>query len=144
VKVVAAMRRFAALSAAERGFAIRALGVVAWVRIRLTVSRFPAVDRLTNERPIRPAVGPHPPARIGSTVAAVSAFVPGASCLTQALATRVLLADEGHSSRLRLGMARIEGRLQAHAWLESEGAVVVGGAGHEQFAPFESAPSPNR
>jgi Transglutaminase-like superfamily len=74
----------------------------------------------------------------------VSAFVPGASCLTQALATRVLLADEGHSSTLRLGMARIEGRLQAHAWLESGGAVVVGGAGHEQFAPFEAAPSPNR
>jgi hypothetical protein len=145
VKVLSAPRRFVALSPPERRLALRALGIVVRVRVRLTVSSFPTVDRLTKERPIRETVGPHSAARIGSTVAAVSGYVPGASCLTQALATRALLAEEGHASTLRLGMARIDGRLQAHAWLESDGTIVVGGTGHRQFVPFESAaPSPNR
>jgi len=139
--VYSTVRHFIALPPSERRLALRALAVVVWVRVRLTVSSFPMVDRLTRERPVRDVVGPHSAARIGSTVAAVSHYVPGASCLTQALATRVLLASEGHPSNLRLGMARIDGRMQAHAWLESDGTIVVGGAGHHQFAPFESAPA---
>lgn len=140
----AALRRFVDLPPSERRLALRALAVVVWIRVRLTVSPFPTVDRLTKERPVRDAVGRHSAARIGSAVAAVSGYVPGARCLTQALATRVLLAAEGHPSTLRLGIARIDGRLQAHAWLESDGTIVVGAAGHGRFAPFESvAPSPD-
>lgn len=138
MKVYATLRRFAALPPSERRLALRALAVVVWVRVRLTASSFPTVDRLTRERPVRDAVGRHSAARIGSAVQAASAYVPGATCLTQALAARVLLSSEGHPSRLRLGMARIDGSLQAHAWLESDGTIVVGGAGHRQFVPFES------
>ena len=141
MKVSRTIRSFLSATPSERRLAFRALATVIWVRARLTVSSFPTVDRLTNERPVRASVGPNSAARIGSAVAAVSAYVPGASCLTQALATRVLLAEGGHPSNLRLGMARIDGRIQAHAWLESDGTIVVGGAGHTQFAPFEPLPA---
>jgi hypothetical protein len=41
-------------------------------------------------------------------------------------------------------MALIDGRPQAHAWLESDGAIIVGGEGHAQFAPFKpTARTPN-
>lgn len=144
MRFLATLRRFAALPSSERRLGLRALGVVVWVRLRLTVSSFPTVDRLTGERPVRQAVWQHSAVRIGSAVEAVSGYVPGATCLTRALAARVLLSSEGHASSLRLGMARIDGRLQAHAWLESDGTIVVGGAGHRQFAPFGSvASSPN-
>jgi Transglutaminase-like superfamily len=92
---------------------------------------------MTSEGPRRTALHRHAPARVGATVAAVSRFVPGASCLTQALAARVVLAREGYDSTLQLGMARIDGRLQAHAWLVCDGLIVVGGAGHDQFAQFD-------
>jgi hypothetical protein len=56
-------------------------------------------------------------------------MVPGASCLTQALAAQYLLARSGHRSQLRVGVAQDpSGRLLAHAWLVSDGRVVIGGS----------------
>ena len=44
------------------------------------------------------------------------------------MAGQVLLGRQGEPSELRLGVAKDDwGALQAHAWLESNGAVVVGG-----------------
>jgi hypothetical protein len=60
-------------------------------------------------------------------IVSASAYVPKASCLIQALAARYLLRRYGRQGRLRLGIARDpQGRLQAHAWIESEGLVVLG------------------
>jgi len=53
--------------------------------------------------------------------------VPAASCLTQALAMLVLLDWFGHSSELRIGVAKNGAdRLKAHAWVECEGKIVIG------------------
>jgi Transglutaminase-like superfamily len=49
------------------------------------------------------------------------------TCLTQALATQILLGWRGHPTHLRIGVAYSEtGQLQAHAWIESGGKIVVG------------------
>jgi hypothetical protein len=54
--------------------------------------------------------------------------VPRASCLTQALAAQMLLARSGHRSTIRVGVATDDrGNLLAHAWLISDGRVVIGG-----------------
>jgi hypothetical protein len=56
-----------------------------------------------------------------------SRVVPYPTCLTQALATRVLLKRRGKVPELRIGVTKNDvGRLEAHAWLESDGVVVVG------------------
>jgi len=61
-------------------------------------------------------------------VAVASRYVPLVTCLTQALATQVLLGRCGHPASLRIGVARSErGQLQAHAWVESQGRIVFGG-----------------
>lgn len=76
---------------------------------------------------------------IAWAVTVASHYVPAATCLTQALAARVLLAGRGHSARLCIGVARSEsGRLQAHAWVECAGRVVIGGA----EAPVRFTPLP--
>src|SRR5882724_7407403 len=66
--------------------------------------------------------------RVTWAVTLASRHLPGSTtCLTQALATQLLLRRRGHSACLRIGVARSgAGKLQAHAWVESGGKVVIG------------------
>lgn len=65
--------------------------------------------------------------KVSSSVRRVSKYVPGASCLTQALATQVLLTRRGQISNLRIGVNKdVEGDFKAHAWVESEGKIIIG------------------
>ena len=53
---------------------------------------------------------------------------PNTPCLTQAVVIHGLLLRNGHPSQLRVGVRKDrEGRFGAHAWVESEGRIVVGG-----------------
>lgn len=66
-------------------------------------------------------------------------FVPGATCLPQALAGYVLFARHGAPCAIRIGVRKSADRaLEAHAWLEREGRVVVGGPVSPEFVPFPS------
>lgn len=66
-------------------------------------------------------------AKVGWAIAAVSRFVPQATCLTQALAAQTLLKTLSQPARMRIGVAKGErGNLEAHAWVESGGRVIVG------------------
>jgi hypothetical protein len=59
------------------------------------------------------------------------------TCLTQALAIHVLLARQGCKSILRIGVKRdTDGKFIAHAWLEKDGIILIGGAGHRSYAPM--------
>ncbi len=70
-------------------------------------------------------------ARVESIVWSVnvmSRYVPLATCLTQALVAFKLLEEVGQPACLRIGVARLElGKIEAHAWVESKGRVVIGG-----------------
>lgn len=49
------------------------------------------------------------------------------TCLTKALAAQVLLDWHGLESQLHIGVAKsAEDDLEAHAWLESEGTILIG------------------
>ncbi|MCI0440308.1 MAG: lasso peptide biosynthesis B2 protein [Chloroflexi bacterium] len=77
------------------------------------------------------------------TVWAVNAAgrrVPWAStCLTRALAAQVMLGRIGESSDLHIGVTKDEGgALQAHAWLEGRGGVIIGG--EESLLDFTRLP----
>ena len=72
--------------------------------------------------------------RIAWAVAVASEYVPNATCLTQALAALVLLQREGYGTCLRIGVARsAEGQFEAHAWLERDGRILVGGSGFGRY-----------
>lgn len=62
-------------------------------------------------------------------VAVASRYMPGgAKCLAQAMATQVLLGRRGYPAALRIGVAKGEaGQLEAHAWVESQGKIIIGG-----------------
>lgn len=75
--------------------------------------------------------------RVSRAVRRASRVVPGASCLTQALAVQGLLERHGLQTRLHIGVTSEGGQtMRAHAWLDSQGVTVIGGAGAEQWTPL--------
>ena len=62
-------------------------------------------------------------------IGVASGHVPNATCLSRSLALQALLARYGQQAELRIGVARQSGdRLDAHAWVELDGRVLLGGA----------------
>lgn len=55
-----------------------------------------------------------------------SQYMPGVKCLARALTTEVLMNQYGHQPQLRIGVAKRRGKLEAHAWVESQGQVLIG------------------
>lgn len=68
-------------------------------------------------------------------VGAVGRRIPGATCLTQALALRYLLEKRGIRSELEIGVGKDVRGFKAHAWLTVDGRVVHGGG--RQLANYE-------
>jgi len=65
--------------------------------------------------------------RIVWAVETASRYVPFATCLTRALVVQMLFAKEGYPAHLCIGVVKSkEDRLEAHAWVESEGRIVTG------------------
>jgi hypothetical protein len=60
-------------------------------------------------------------------VSAAARRVPKATCLTQALATQIMLGRRGHRTSLQLGIMKTQaGKFDAHAWVERNGHVLIG------------------
>lgn len=105
--------------------------LLASLRIALTVLPFRMVLRLFDTPPRR---GMRPPSevyrrRVVWAVDAVGRRMLGSRpCLAQALAVRWMFRRHGEETALRIGVRRgAAGRIEAHAWLERDGAIVIGG-----------------
>jgi hypothetical protein len=135
---------FLHLEGKERLLVLEALVMVVAIRLGLWLLSFQKLRALVTRLGQCP-VGSHsanslPVDRIAWAVRAVGQFVPYASCLTQALAGQVLLARRRHPTRLHIGVARkSQEGLEAHAWLECEGRIVLGD--HGFLATYTAFPS---
>jgi len=97
-----------------------------WIALRIVPFR--RLVRWTDVAPRR-AEDPDraPVARIVWAVEAVGRrLFPARPCLPQALAARGLLARRGVPTTLRIGIQKDED-VDAHAWLERDGEVLIGG-----------------
>jgi hypothetical protein len=139
-------RSFKRRSVPERkAFALATVLVVA-VRIALTIapSRWiiGAVRRLSQRTPSR-VVRRRGTVMSDSTlvwaVETASRFVPRATCLTQALAAQIVLQRHGYSATFCLGVPAIPVRpFRAHAWLELDGRIILGGEESRRLARLSS------
>ena len=121
-----ALRKFIRRSPVERRLLLEALAVVPLVRLALWLLPFRIVRRMVHVG-LKPRPTSVPVEQIVWAVTAVASRVPRATCLTQALAASVLLPRYGHDATPRVGVAKDDdGRLRAHAWLESGGATILG------------------
>jgi len=71
---------------------------------------------------------PSPVENIAQAVDGISRYMPGKTkCLARALTAKVLLHQQGYVPKLQIGVAKSDhGSLEAHAWIEYEGQIVIG------------------
>ncbi len=124
------------------------------VRLALVVLPFRSVlrmaDRVGRTRALSSRYSPDDEnARLHRIVWAVKVvgnrIFPGNPCLTQALVVHALYRRSGRHADLRIGVRREPGAaLEAHAWVESSGEVVIGGAdsshNYTPLPPLSSLP----
>ena len=135
--------KFLRLSSGDRRLLVMATVLLAAIRLGLALLPYRKlrrlVDRLARVSPRHHLARPALPDRIARAVTRASRAVPGATCLTQALAARVLLERRGHPARVRVGIGRVEGApLLAHAWVESDGRIVLGGTDLARYTPLSA------
>lgn len=128
------LRKFLQLSPADQWLLLRALALLAAIRLGLCLFSFPRMCRLllTDRQapPRRHTADPSLPQRIARSIAVASRYVPSATCLTQALSTKRLLAANGCPGVLKVGVAKgPAGTLKSHAWIECDGRILLGEVG---------------
>lgn len=138
------LRRFLRLSPAERWILIKAAALLEAIKLAMRLIPFRVLRRAadkTGNAFVWRRSGKNAPARkVAWAVETASRFTPGEkTCLTQALAAQVMLSRRGYASLLHIGVVKDdEGDLQAHAWVECENEVIVGGYELERYTPLTS------
>lgn len=125
--------KFARLPFAEQQLWVKAYVLLLLVRLGLWLLPFQRLQTLLTHysaAPVRCKVDPRYGNRMIRALTVLSAYVPHATCLTQALAAQAWLERHGYATRIQIGVVKDEaGRLQAHAWLECGGNIVIGDSG---------------
>jgi hypothetical protein len=110
------------------GLAAVTVGITAVVRCALWLVPFRAICGFVEARVPHPVLRGRITARqVTWMVTAASRCIPRATCLTQALTAQILLNWAGLENRICIGVAKGED-FEAHAWVECENRVVLGGA----------------
>lgn len=132
------IRKFARLTLGERRLLIRTATMLGLMRVGLWLLSFRKLIALIRRNRPRPRQAEAAsPDRIGWAIRVASRYVPGATCLVQALTGLVLLEGAGLPAHLYIGVARNDEKpLQAHAWVKSRGDVIVGGHEINQYVPL--------
>ena len=125
--------KLARLSPGRLSLLLKAVFIVSAVRLALWLVPFRILLGLLKRRMLRrvtrAALDHDAVNQVIWSVERVSRIVPAATCLVQAIAAQILLSQLGQAAELRIGVARdASGEFQAHAWLEYEGQVVIGGS----------------
>lgn len=150
VRKLARARRWFRLPLEERRLMLRALPLVALVRLGLSVLPYRTVRKLASR--LAPQVGsgrddalsPREVSWLMQGIERASRLIPKASCLTQAITAQVMLARRGQAARLQIGVARGESaKFEAHAWIECQNRIIIGGLGRggsetQRFTPLAS------
>jgi hypothetical protein len=139
--------KFADLTSAERLLILQIFVMLVGVRLALwwlpfkRLQAFLASVATNGSRSRKARV--IPARRMAGFVVAAGRYVPGASCLTQALVAVTVLRRAGHAAVLRLGVGRdAKNDFHAHAWVECDAEVVIGQI--ETFSSYSPLPSLER
>jgi hypothetical protein len=125
------IRTFTRLPSADQRLLVKTALLLIAIIVGLRVLPFRVLQRFIVRVTVVPKVADitdnHSVDRVVWAVKTTSRYVPRASCLVQAMVSKILLARRGHLTQLCIGVTRDEKRtFQAHAWLEHEGAVIFG------------------
>lgn len=108
---------------------LRALTLLWLCRLALWLLPFRAVTRWVDRSRVRPAAAGVGARQIAQVIRTTARFVPHPTCLVRALAGARLFAEQGQRVRLVIGARKRAAGLEAHAWLEAGGQVLLGNVG---------------
>ena len=120
------------ISTEKKGLLLLAASLLIIVRISLFAFPFKMlikrIESLQNKKQTYRATQMFSCENIGWAVRVASRYMPFAKCLTQALAVKLLLIWQACPGQLCIGVSKNnDGMLEAHAWVESDGQIVIGG-----------------
>lgn len=132
------LKRFLYLPDQDRSILIQALIALSIFRIVLPLLSLRTVERLPLSMNWRGNQIPSA-CRIAWAVRSAARFVPGATCLLQALTAHALLIRHGYAPRLTIGVMK-DGcqRFGAHAWVTCADEVVIGGRETQKYTALLS------
>jgi hypothetical protein len=135
------LTKFLALPAEDRRALEVSLALICVVRLSLWILPFrwlrAAVGRVSSPPDGKPEPTPGEAERTVQAIERAARSVPGATCLTQALAAEILLRRAGHPTAIHVGVAKTSsGELAAHAWIEAYGRILLGDHDLDHFTPL--------
>lgn len=127
------IHKFLSLPLEDRALLIKSVFLVSIIRLGLWCLPFRILRQILKISPEPKTENflydPSIVSRLVWAIITMSRYVPRATCLTQALAAQVLLLQQGYPADLRIGVVKgKQGQLEAHAWLECNGHIVIGGS----------------
>ena len=138
-RVIVRIRRALRLSLREQALTLFAAPFVLAAHAAMRLLPYSLWIRSLRPAHARRTVWSPPASSIGDAVRRASRLVPGAMCLTQAIAGQTVLRLAGRAAVVQIGVAPPEnGELRAHAWIVEAGGTVVVGQVEDlpQFIPF--------
>ena len=98
--------------------------------------------RSIDQTPPAPPTGQTSVEAIARAVNRASRMVPGAACLTRAIAASRMMKREGYAVRIQFGVAQPAEGFGAHCWVELEGVAVLGGTA--DYEPLQAPALPGQ
>jgi hypothetical protein len=137
--------KFARLRTPEKSLFLRIVLMLIRVRLALWFKPLAYVRRmgeLSDAPPVQEKAYPLSAHDLTSLITVAASYIPGATCLTQALVAQTILRRYGYAPDLKIGVGRSESnRFQAHAWIELDGKVVLGQLPTlSQYTPLPALP----
>jgi hypothetical protein len=128
------IQRFVSRTPVERRLLVRSyvllLAITVGLRLVPFISLQRMLSRLARSAGRKQRREQMAPDKIAWAVTGASLYVPGAACLSRALALQVLLEEQGRPAQLHIGIGRGPDRtLQGHAWVEAVGVLDPPGGG---------------
>ena len=106
-------------------------------RAGLSLFSYTWIARLVARIPVGRIAAGTTPERCARAIGRAARLAPGCGCLPQAIATQCLLRRQGLNSNIVFGVAHNQdGSLEAHAWLWSDGRILVGGEAAGHYTPL--------
>jgi hypothetical protein len=136
------LSKLARMESGRRRYCLTAAWYLAAGRVRhgLSPSRDlldPALSSRSRPPPRKMRRSSFDPGQAAIAIGQVASALPWrADCLVQAIAAQAWLEHQGYEPRMHVGVMKdTGGELRAHAWLELDGRVIVGGRvdGHVEF-----------
>ena len=130
------IHKFLKLSSAEKRLLIRVWILIGTIRLGLKLLSFSTLKKIfiSIKSLLVFSIDEFSEEQLTRAITVASRYIPRTTCLVQALALQLLLQQAGRQACLHIGVNYgIGGRLEAHAWVESQGRILIGGFDHNRY-----------